>query len=304
MTTLNNQHRRVVLISNPRSSNYRKVARQVIGPLRQLASSLVEYKIVHTFFEDNVERIGRLLQAGDLVVAAGGDGTAAITANAIMKADLPGVVLGVLGYGNFNDLATSVSGHRARVDRLLRYQKTLDLRLLEVAVNGEHFRYSTMYADIGLVAGAVNEFEKGPERHRLRHGWANQLLSFLALVPYYLKHRKHYRLPASNLDRTATDFFAINGPRMAKFKTCRGFLTSQAFGMATLNTEKFGANLPFIVRSVQGRMPLNVSGTHEIVFDHPASLDFQADGEYRKLEKVTSLKFSKATRAIKLVRLR
>ncbi|MDR0590960.1 MAG: hypothetical protein LBG75_00080 [Candidatus Nomurabacteria bacterium] len=294
---------RVVLVSNPRSSNYRKVERQVLMPLKQLTENLIEYKIVHTFFEDNVQRISRLLREGDTVIAAGGDGTVAIAINAIMATGFTSITFGALAYGNFNDLSTAFSGRGAKVEQLLATRRTVKFWPLDIFVNGEHFRYSTMYADIGLVAGSVNEFEKGPERRRLRNGWANQLLSFMALVPYYRKHKKTYQLPSSNLGDECTDFFAINGSRMAKFKVGPGFSGGDRFGTAMLDTRSLLRNIPFATRSIFGKMPLSKVKGSELEFKNPAKLDFQADGEYRKLEGVKKLSFTKPAKHINLIKL-
>ncbi|MDR1032486.1 MAG: hypothetical protein LBL84_00550 [Candidatus Nomurabacteria bacterium] len=298
--------RRVVFISNPRSSNYRKVEKRVLGILKQQPVELVEYKIVHTFFEDNVKRISKVLRSGDLVIAAGGDGTASIVGNGIMASGITDVRLGALGYGNFNDLATALSGRTAKVSDVLDASKTVDFYPIEISVNGKHFRHSFMYADIGLVAGAVDEFEKAPERQRLRHGWSNQFLSFLALVPYYFKHKKHYKLPKSSLgEHKLTDFFAINGERMAKFKIGRGFATVPGqFGVVSLNTSSLVRSLPFTIRSIRGHMPLKIVASDNVEFARPANLDFQSDGEYRKLEGVKTLRFEKSKTPIKVLKLR
>ena len=304
--------RRIVFVSNPRSSNYRKVKKQVAGILEKQVDDLVEYEIVHTFFEDNVQRISQILQKGDLVIAAGGDGTASIVGNGVVASGQADILLGVLGYGNFNDLATSLSGRWAKIDQLLKTEKTektektVDFYPVEISVNGAHFRYSFMYADIGLVAGAVNEFEKPSERERLWNGWANQFLSFLVLVPFYFRNKKHYALPGSSLgEARLTDFFVINGDRMAKFKIGRGFMaSSDKFGTAQLNTSSLLRNLPFTFRSIRGHMPLKVLSDYEVLFKQPARLHFQSDGEYRELTGVKTIGFTKAKKPLKMIKLR
>ncbi|MDR0397637.1 MAG: hypothetical protein LBH36_00415 [Candidatus Nomurabacteria bacterium] len=296
---------RLVFVSNPRSSNHRKVEKQVLSALKSRDGELVEYRIVHTFFEDNVERIAKLLKNGDLVIAAGGDGTASIVGNGIIASGKSDVTFGVLGYGNFNDLATSLSGRKASVDQLLAAKNTVNFYPVDIRINGNHFRYSFMYANIGLVAGAVNEFEKGPERHRLQRGWANQPLSFLALVPFYFKNRKRYALPKSSLgERKLTDFFVINGDRMAKFRIGVGFMANaKKFGIASLNTHSLLRNIPFTLRSIRGYMPLKHVENCEILFEKSVSLDFQSDGEYRRLEGVKTIHFTKPKKPLTMLKL-
>jgi diacylglycerol kinase family enzyme len=297
---------RIVFISNPRSSNHRKVKQQILNALKKQVGELVEYKIVHTFYEDNVERISKLLEDGDLVIAAGGDGTASIVGNGIIASGKRSVTLGVLGYGNFNDLATSLNGRHARVEQLLDAKKKVDFYPVGIALNGKHFRYSFMYADIGLVAGAVNEFEKAPERGRLQRGWANQFLSFMALLPYYLKNKRRYQLPESSLGaKKLTDFFVVNGDRMAKFKIGRGFTGSaEMFGVFSLNTSSLLKNVPFTWHSVRGHMQLKHTKNYEVSFTQAVNIDFQSDGEYRELKSVKTICFTKPKTPVKVIKLR
>jgi diacylglycerol kinase family enzyme len=297
---------RVVFVSNPRSSKHRKVQERVLGPLRAITTDLEEYEVVRTTFEDNVEKISRLLKNDDLVIATGGDGTVAIVCNAVLASRSKNLQIGVLGYGNFNDLARYVSGPDPHVQQILATKKTLDFYPIEVAVNGEHFRYAFMYADIGLVAGAVNEFEKDKKRRHLQRGLtSNQLFSLLSIAPYYFRNRRRYQLPESSLEMPgATDFFAVNGSRMAKFQIGGGFAENKReFGVATLDTSTVLKNAGFVIESVRGAMPLESVSTKTIEFTKPVSLDFQADGEYRKLSHVKTISFAKSSKSVRLKKL-
>lgn len=93
------------IVYNPRSSHHAAVEAEVLAPARKVSGFLVgKYEIKQTSVEHNAEMLGAMLGDGDLVVSAGGDGTAAIAANAVMMSGKD-VVFSALGYGNFNDMA-------------------------------------------------------------------------------------------------------------------------------------------------------------------------------------------------------
>lgn len=97
--------RKLILVYNPSSSHYGGVEEAVLAPARQLKGWMVgKYAIKPTNFDDNVQSLARLMEDGYLVVVAGGDGTASMAINGILRSGKQ-VVLGVLGFGNFNDIA-------------------------------------------------------------------------------------------------------------------------------------------------------------------------------------------------------
>ena len=123
---------RLVLVYNPRSSGFKQVENEVITPLRQQKNlTLLKFTVQPTNVDDNAAHLARILRAGDLVLAAGGDGTATIALNGVVQAEQrrqpevpteaksaptksvatqaePPIRLAVLGYGNFNDFARTL----------------------------------------------------------------------------------------------------------------------------------------------------------------------------------------------------
>ena len=110
--------KRLILVYNPRSSHYVQVKKDVVDRLRGLKGWMIgKYEVADTDVDDNAKRLAKVLENGDLVIAAGGDGTANIAANGIMVSGCDGVRLGVLGYGNFNDMARTFG--RPSLDEIL-----------------------------------------------------------------------------------------------------------------------------------------------------------------------------------------
>ena len=99
---------RLLLIYNPNSSQYIHVRKEILNRLTNLQGFMIgKFEIKKTDFDSNVARLIKILKDGDLVLATGGDATADITANAILKSNKD-ATLAVLPYGNFNDLARTL----------------------------------------------------------------------------------------------------------------------------------------------------------------------------------------------------
>ncbi len=117
---------RILLIYNPSSSQYVRVKDEVISRASKIKGYMIgKFAIKKAPFEENVKALKKVLQDGDIAIAAGGDATAAVAANAILESKKD-VTLGVLPYGNFNDLARTLGTmkyddiKRAIEDDLLR----------------------------------------------------------------------------------------------------------------------------------------------------------------------------------------
>ena len=100
--------KRIIIVCNPRSSQYAKVREEVLAPARKMQGYMVgKYEVKKTSLTQNVRALAKLLKDDDIVVSAGGDATAVIAMNAVMTTDAQ-ASLAVLPYGNFNDLARTL----------------------------------------------------------------------------------------------------------------------------------------------------------------------------------------------------
>jgi Sphingosine kinase and enzymes related to eukaryotic diacylglycerol kinase len=301
---------RVILVHNLNSSHAKEVTGQVIKPLNQLfPKGVITYEILTTSFEENVANLSNILHENDLVIAAGGDGTAVITANGVLATKHRNIRLGILGFGNFNDMAHTFSGGKKATvqDLVIHNSNTVDVYPLEIKINDEHFRYSMLYATIGLVAGSVYEFEKPTNRKRLRSGGANFIVSFATLLPYYLKNKNIKSIPEyrskEEIVKNTTDYLAINGPRMSKITIGDNHHLTNKFKRVTLDTSRFVRTLPFVAKSLSRKMPGQVVESDELVFSTPTDLEIQTDGEYRKLERVSKVDISKPNKHLNIIKL-
>ena len=172
--------KKLIVVCNPRSSRAGMIEREVLEPARKLRGWLVgKYEVQATGVNENAEQLAKILDDGDLVIVAGGDGTAAIALNATVLSDKD-VSLAVMGYGNFNDMArlTKVKppveygdGYVGGIMEIVeRYEagKVMELHPLEVWIDGKHWRYAGCYVTLGLFAESTAVFDQEKVRLKLR----------------------------------------------------------------------------------------------------------------------------------------
>ena len=199
--------KKLIIVYNPRSSGHKAVQREVLTPARHLNGWLVgKYELKPTNVDDNAKALSKLINDGDLVVAVGGDGTAAVAANGIMLSEKD-ATFSALGYGNFNDVARMLKTKRpveyggefvgGIIDIVRKFEagQTAEIYPLEATVDGEHWRYATSYITLGLFATSVEVFEKGKVRQALKTGKKHFSYSLWQLVKWYFRHHKEQFLP-------------------------------------------------------------------------------------------------------------
>lgn len=100
--------KQLFILYNPNSSRSADVKRGVLDHQKDFKGYLIgKYEVEKTDVDKNATKFAKLLKDGDLVIAAGGDATGVIAANAILKSEKD-VTLAVLPYGNFNDLSRTL----------------------------------------------------------------------------------------------------------------------------------------------------------------------------------------------------
>ena len=301
--------KRLILVYNPRSSHYWRVKEEVVNRLRDLKGWMLgKFEVADTDVDDNACRLAKILMDGDVVIAAGGDGTANIAINGIMLSNCKNVRIGVLGYGNFNDTARTFG--KLSLDEIMQnVGQAKEVWPLECVINGKHWRYGMCYFTIGMFAEACAVFDHPKTRRVLQKGKKHMFFSLSVLVRWWIKQRKkHYFMPEFRLgdadenfidSKGASDYMAVNGRTVAKIM--RGGKYSErkdCFLSATGVMTKFWPLAIMMIRSILKRIPGKDSSYDCLVFRRPAKMMIQAEGEYKMISDVLMVEIRKSDRSL------
>lgn len=319
--------KRILIVYNPRSSRYIDVQKEVISKVQALKGCMIgKYTIKKAPFEENVKNLTKLFKNGDFVIAAGGDATAAVTANAIMisKKD---VTLAVLPYGNFNDLARTLGTKtledvlHGRVAELGGPPRSLSdvgenartgpvqkLYPLDILVDGKHWRYATCYVTMGMTAEAVELFDDPKFRKKMQKGSKSSWRSYIALIKWYFKFRHskifvpEYSLNGKPVKPGVSDYCALSGKSMCRvMKGGYDFLDPKIFRSHNCRLLSFWGISTLMIKSILFRTPGTETTGDKIVFNNPATVELQAEGEYKVFKNAKTIEVKKPSKAIKVI---
>lgn len=308
--------RRVILVYNPRSSKAIYVKESVMGPLREISGVMFgKYEVKPTDVDDNAEALSKILIDGDIVIAAGGDGTATIGLNGCMLSG-KAVRFTAVPFGNFNDMA-----------RTIKKASNQELYPLEAIIDGKHYRYAACYFTIGMFAESTEIFDAEKTRKKLRKGNKGIVFSLRTLVKWYIKNKRKQFIPPfkytstiktydhngvfqvrvkiQNDDETKgiSDYLAVNGVSVARMmKGGKKFFSHNSdFLSTTGKLNKFFRLVPFMMKSILKRIPADITIEDTIVFPDYGDVEIQAEGEYKKLQHVGKIVIKKAENPIKIL---
>ena len=332
---------RLILVYNPNSSNYRRVKKDILSKKEKLFAgyTLDEYTIKKIGFENNVKNLREEIKDADLLLALGGDATAAITANAILESKKD-ATLAVLPYGNFNDLARTLgtmklSDVKVALDVLSEGIRSLGWRglapaargdgpagrgprkdmsatsklyPLEIYVDGKFWRYATCYVTIGMTAEAVELFDTPKFRKYMKKGHKSSWRSYVALAKWYFKNRhKKIFLPNFTINgkptvKNASDYAAVNGKSMCRvMKGGDDWKKPYIFRSAALKTVSFPRLFSLMAKSILHRTPGTDTKGDLLEFKDPATVELQAEGEYQIFENIKNIKVRKGNKCLKVI---
>lgn len=310
--------RKLILVYNSGASHYVAVRSEVIEQVWKIPGWMVgKFEVKKTAVDENAELLAQMLRDGDLVVSAGGDGTAAVALNGVMLAG-KNVALGVLGYGNFNDMAGMLGvkrpveygdeylgGVREIVEKFER-DELKEIYPLEVIVDGKHWRWAACYVTMGLLAEATQAMNEKRVRKKLKTGKQGVGFSLFVALKWFLRNRRRQFLPeeikmnGKMAPSRTTDYLAVNGPRLAKvMKGGKWYLDAEKFGSVTRRLSGFWRMVGFGLRSVVFGIKLSDSEGDAIEFGEPTEVVVQAEGESEKM-KILRMEARKGSR-IKVV---
>ena len=294
--------KRLIIVYNPRSSHYSRVDREVLSKARKLKGWMIgKFEVADTDVDDNSHRLAKIFRDDDLVIAAGGDGTATIAINGIMLSNAKNVRIGVLGFGNFNDTARSFGD--VKFEDIIKGDAK-EVWPLECKINREHWRYGMCYFTVGMFAEACAVFDHPKTRKALRSGRKRTIFSLGVLVQWWLRQRHKKWLPRFVLGNSsdefieceaASDYMAVNGKTVAKImRGGKYYLQNESFLSYNGKMNKFFR----MCRSFFRHIPGTESDYDCLVFPKPAKIMMQAEGEYKKLENVSMVEISKSKKSL------
>ncbi len=298
--------KRLFIVYNPRSSRFSDVKKAVLDRQKEFKGYLIgKYEVEPTDVDKNATKFAKLLKDGDLVISAGGDATGVISANAILKSGKD-VCLAVLPFGNFNDFAKTLG--TKSLDDIFGHQPS-NYYPLEIFVDGELFRYATCYVTIGMMAEAVSIYDKPKMRKILKTANGRNVGSYTNLASWYFKNRhKKVFLPDFKLNgelqpKKTSDYAAVNGKRMARImKGGEDYKSSTLFRSETDRLTNFWRLSKLMFKSILFRIPGSETKGDEIEFLNPATVEIQAEGEYKTLESIKKIEIRKSKKCLKVIK--
>lgn len=294
------KNRRLVIAHNPHSSRASAVKELVFDRLDSAGYAYETIEVQQAHLDDNVARLAPFIQAGDIVLAAGGDGSAHAVFHTVLAANQPGVELGFLAFGNFNDIPNAFNTKQTLRDPVafLEQATAQEVWPLNVVVDSKPLRSALLYASAGWTAQAANRFDDPIVRRKLRRGGAGLLKSLLRLGWYYLQTRHKSILPLFRYNGTVqkkTDLIFANGPTVARlFRSGKNYYAQPTFLFRMLNVRWLLPNVPFLVSGLMGRMKGEERSVAVVDFEEPSSVPLQCDGEVVVLEGVRRIAAEKA----------
>ena len=333
--------KRLIVVYNPRSSRFIDVKKEVLDKVKTLKGYMIgKYEVEPSDVDENAKKFAKILQDGDLVISAGGDATASISANGILRSNKD-VTLAVLPYGNFNDLARTLGvkkfeeiffnaqdkqletipdqrgGERASEPRNDGRERSASrvvcpsvskLYPLEIYIDGKFFRYATCYVTIGMTAEACEIFDIPKFRKSMQKGHKSSWRSYIALVKWYFKnrHKKQFvpdfKLNGELQHKKTSDYAAVSGRSMCRvMKGGDDYHDPKKFRSMTGRLTNFWRLSILMIKSILVRTPGTDTEGDVIEFISPSTVELQAEGEYRTFENIKKIEIKKGNKCLKVI---
>ena len=331
--------RRLFIVYNPRSSRFVDVEKEVLSKARDLKGYMIgKYEVEPTDVDKNAAKFAKLIKDGDLVLAAGGDATGIIASNGIIKSGKD-ATLAVLPYGNFNDLARTLGTMDAgklfemiarngqseivrdngseiaseprndgRERSGSRIAHSGRLYPLEIYVDGKFFRYATCYVTIGMTAEVCEIFDEPKFRKKMQKGSKSSWRSYIALSKWYFKNRhKRVFIPPFTIngkpaEKNASDYCALSGKSMCRvMKGGDDYLKPKVFRSMNRKLTSFPRLFVLMLKAIFVRTPGKDTTGDVLEFLEPATVELQAEGEYRVFKDIKKIEIKKGDKCLKVI---
>ncbi len=300
--------RRLVIAYNPNSTGALSVKKAVFDRLDQAGYHYETIEVKQAPLADNVARLALLIQPNDTILSAAGDGSAHAIFHSVLMANQPGVQLGFLAFGNFNDVPhtfTSLKNSLRDPVAFLEHATPETVWPLNISIDDKPLRNALLYVTVGWTAQAAARFDDPKIRQNLTKGGGGLLKSLWRLGWYYLKTRHTSGLPTFRYmgkSYQKTDLMFANGPVVARlFRTGKTYYKQNNFLYRALNVRSVVKNIPFFITSLLGHMKGEAVSEVMIDFDAPFTGFIQCDGEVVTLNSVGRIEVKKATESLMIL---
>ena len=232
---------RVILVCNCKSTGHKRVEKEVVKPLRefilqQKGMTFLRFDVESPTLEENAEKLSRLIMDGDVVLTAGGDGTAGIGVNGIMQSGKAAKFY-VIPYGNFNDII-----------QILRPNSGKRVYPIEALMDGKHFRYALAYFTIGMMAESTKIFDDEKVRRKLRKSKFNLIFSLKTLLMWFFVNRKKDYITIDG--QKYSDILVVNGKNVARLMKGGEYYLGETFLYTEQRLNNFFAGVFYVAGNV------------------------------------------------------
>lgn len=282
---------RVILVCNRKSTGYKRVEKEVVMPLRefilkQKGITFLRFDVESPTLEENAKRLANLIGDGDVVLVAGGDGTAGIGVNGIMQSGKAAKFY-VIPYGNFNDIIQELRGNSGK-----------QVYPIEALIDGKHFRYALAYFTVGMMAESTKIFDDEKIRRKLRKSKFNLIFSLKTLLMWFFVNRKKDYITIDG--QKYSDILVVNGKNVARLMKGGEYYLGETFLYTEQRLNNFFAMVFFMLQAMFSGIPGRKLKEKTIHFEEKQRIFIQSEGEYKDLV-VQEISFSKSDKSIEIL---
>lgn len=282
---------RVILVCNRKSTGYKRVEKEVVTPLRefvlqQKGIAFLRFDVESPTLEENAKRLANLIGDGDVVLVAGGDGTAGIGVNGIMQSGKDAKFY-VIPYGNFNDII-----------QILRSNSGKKVFPIEALIDGKHFRYALAYFTVGMMAESTKIFDDEKVRRKLRKSKFNLIFSLKTLLMWFFVNRKKDYITIDG--QKYSDILVVNGKNVARLMKGGEYYLGETFLYTEQRLNNFFAMVFFMLQAMFSGIPGRKLKEKTIHFEEKQRIFIQSEGEYKDLV-VQEISFLKSKKSIEIL---
>jgi len=282
---------RVILVCNCKSTGYKRVEKEVVKPLRefilrQKGMTFLRFDVESPTLEENAEKLSKLIMSGDVILTAGGDGTAGIGVNGIMQSGKDAKFY-VIPYGNFNDII-----------QILRPNSGKKVYPIEALIDGKHFRYALAYFTVGMMAESTKIFDDEKVRRKLRKSKFNLIFSLKTLLMWFFVNRKKDYITIDG--QKYSDILVVNGKNVARLMRGGEYYLGETFLYTEQRLNNFFAMVFFMLQAMFSGIPGRKLKEKTIHFEEKQRIFIQSEGEYKDLV-AQEISFSKSDKSIEIL---